>query len=1001
MIAQISHTGNTAGVVSYHDKKMELGVATIIDSYNVNTKTRNNIQASFNSYNIFASDEKPTVHISINFHADDRSVLTDSLYKEITNEYLTKMGYAEQPFIVYKHKDQAHPHIHIITTKIKDNGNKIPTWGERYRSQNISRNIELSYNLTQVSSLKNNNKTARSLSNEKEYLTYIRSSVKEAMSLRPKRNIDLINVLSLRYGIDLYNSKNGVGFALLGEHHNRYKNGYGTKGIAASKIDKNWSKSKLNKTLSDNFDNAPKRYRNLKATEKLIKYDFAFFNSISTIDFNTLFEQKGASIYSEKSTHIIVDSKGKNVYSERDLKGVDFSLISKTTNLKNTNSSGLFKLIADESLLAYKNEYSKKLLLSSFIRDIAVKETFLDTYNLSDTYNRFSPLLSESNLGNLHTYLNSYFDNIDSQLKDIVKKEEFSFEQYGTIIKQFSSLTGLEAVALKNDFRLNIYKENYTLSSSERGVLALMEKVIGPQTRFTDDKNIYSGLIFETHKFLDIEKLPEEVKKETNKILVEKYIKATINEAKRELTTPENFVRNLNTKGILLHRSVDGKLIGSIPSFEYQYTLKGVENFVSKIDFKDNFVTANFDDIRFNKAFEKEQYGYAFSLLIKDKLSPELFDKFKDVEQFKAHYIDKENRETISSELYNFKSSKEIIYTSDFKAYLINNPDEFITHIHTTTEISLESVKEYLDSYTSWESINESTRTEKEYFHNTIQLSNKLGNGELSALLGLRTTEPGVILDTHGKYSVNGNISYSESIKRLQEQPYFNYYSSVFNEVSFHLYGDKRETFKLDYSHLLVYESFKNHIPDSFRKDYQRTFEESYVLHFTNKIFSNEKDLSDTDKVDYLNSKGIRVIEKDNSIYFKLGGSDKLIKPVFEPNLSKFSSDNQINYLRSQGFSAPGTRRTDQLRFVVAMEKENYTESAWLLKQNKVTLSLTGLEPEKLKGLQNELEKLDLKPNNEILKSIDKIFKQDEYLDGHYGGGKSNKNKRKNKPRLQ
>lgn len=143
------------------------------------------------------------------------------------------------------------------------------------------------------------------------------------------------------------------------------------------------------------------------------------------------------------------------------------------------------------------------------------------------------------------------------------------------------------------------------------------------------------------------------------------------------------------------------------------------------------------------------------------------------------------------------------------------------------------------------------------------------------------------------------------------------------------------------------------------------------------------------------------LLQVHNSIYFKIGGSDKLIKPEFEPNLSNFSSDNQINYLRDQGFSAPGTRRTDQLRFVVAMEKEIYTESAWLLKQNKATLSLTGLEPEKLKGLQNELQKLDLKPNNEILKSIDKIFKQDENLGGHYGGGKSKKNKRKNKPRLQ
>ena len=177
MIAQISHTGNTAGIIMYHDKKMQNGVATI--SQNINASSRNNIQASLNSYNIFSNEKSPTVHISINFHSDDRPKLSDDTYREIGKKYLEEMGYGDQPYIVYKHKDQAHPHVHIVTSRIKDNGNKIPNWGERYRSQNISRKLEVIYNLTQVASLKNSNKEARSLENEKEYLTYIRSSVKE------------------------------------------------------------------------------------------------------------------------------------------------------------------------------------------------------------------------------------------------------------------------------------------------------------------------------------------------------------------------------------------------------------------------------------------------------------------------------------------------------------------------------------------------------------------------------------------------------------------------------------------------------------------------------------------------------------------------------------------------------------------------------------------------------------------------------------------------------
>ncbi len=207
MIAQISHTGNTSGIIMYHDKKMQNGVATILDSHNINTSSRNNIQTSINSYNAFSNEKRPTVHISINFHAEDRPKLTDQTYREISKKYLLDMGYSEQPYIVYKHKDQAHPHIHIVTSRIKDNGNKIPNWGERYRSQNISRNLEISYDLKEVSSIKNTQKETVKLENEKEYLSYIRSGVKEALSLRPKRKEDLEMLLSTHYGIQLYHVK--------------------------------------------------------------------------------------------------------------------------------------------------------------------------------------------------------------------------------------------------------------------------------------------------------------------------------------------------------------------------------------------------------------------------------------------------------------------------------------------------------------------------------------------------------------------------------------------------------------------------------------------------------------------------------------------------------------------------------------------------------------------------------------------------------------------------
>jgi hypothetical protein len=81
-------------------------------------------------------------------------------------------------------------------------------------------------------------------------------------------------------------------------------------------------------------------------------------------------------------------------------------------------------------------------------------------------------------------------------------------------------------------------------------------------------------------------------------------------------------------------------------------------------------------------------------------------------------------------------------------------------------------------------------------------------------LIGLRNSGKDSITDFNGKYETDWNIIYPKSIETLQQQPYFNYFNNIFNEVSFHLYGDSRDTYKMDYSNILVYESFKNHIPE-------------------------------------------------------------------------------------------------------------------------------------------------------------------------------------------
>ncbi|EOA11070.1 relaxase/mobilization nuclease domain protein, partial [Porphyromonas gingivalis JCVI SC001] len=89
--------------------------------------------------------KKPVIHISLNPHPDDR--LTDEQFSAIAREYIKKMGYANQPFIVYKHEDIDRHHLHIVTLAVDERGKKINDGNNFYTSTRILKELEQKYGL--------------------------------------------------------------------------------------------------------------------------------------------------------------------------------------------------------------------------------------------------------------------------------------------------------------------------------------------------------------------------------------------------------------------------------------------------------------------------------------------------------------------------------------------------------------------------------------------------------------------------------------------------------------------------------------------------------------------------------------------------------------------------------------------------------------------------------------------------------------------------------------
>jgi hypothetical protein len=93
--------------------------------------------------------ENKTVHISLNFHP------TENFPAEklacIADDYMQRIGFGKQPYLVYEHFDAGHPHIHIVTSCIQATGRRIPLHNiGRDKSEPARKAIESRYGLVRA-----------------------------------------------------------------------------------------------------------------------------------------------------------------------------------------------------------------------------------------------------------------------------------------------------------------------------------------------------------------------------------------------------------------------------------------------------------------------------------------------------------------------------------------------------------------------------------------------------------------------------------------------------------------------------------------------------------------------------------------------------------------------------------------------------------------------------------------------------------------------------------
>lgn len=65
----------------------------------------------------------------------------------MAHQFMDEMGYKNQPYMVYRHHDTAHPHIHIVTTCVDESGAKINDAFIKRRSNAVRQKLEVRFDL--------------------------------------------------------------------------------------------------------------------------------------------------------------------------------------------------------------------------------------------------------------------------------------------------------------------------------------------------------------------------------------------------------------------------------------------------------------------------------------------------------------------------------------------------------------------------------------------------------------------------------------------------------------------------------------------------------------------------------------------------------------------------------------------------------------------------------------------------------------------------------------
>src|SRR6266536_3282361 len=158
MVAKITTPHRIMDALNYNEKKIQKRTAECIYAGNyLSEPGKMNFYQKLEGFeNRNVLNERATtktLHVSLNFDPSEK--LSNDKLKEIASVYMEKIGFGEQPYLIYQHFDAGHPHVHIVSTTIRSDGTRINTHNiGRNQSERARKEIEQMYKLVRAENQK-------------------------------------------------------------------------------------------------------------------------------------------------------------------------------------------------------------------------------------------------------------------------------------------------------------------------------------------------------------------------------------------------------------------------------------------------------------------------------------------------------------------------------------------------------------------------------------------------------------------------------------------------------------------------------------------------------------------------------------------------------------------------------------------------------------------------------------------------------------------------------